>query len=316
MSHSVVITLDNIKTYVETCDSLINDCNNLMNIEWIDKSIIKKLILQIEEIKSELLSKENGVAYNNHEVEKLLSSITKKASNLKYNLNLREQLVKYMEKDLINIDQKIAENGSMAINVINYLNENKISIDEKSFSETLDKIRQLELSKNELSVFHKSALKQLDDSDIPSDIKFEISKIIRKTKTAQEISDVPAYIESKKQEYSTVRTLMKDVVLTFNKLNFTRDKGIIWNMNDEQELVSKLSFTNKTNNTVNIYFYSSGKFKYKLGNYVGHACEKTSEKLWSQLEQNGYIIKDKKIRRDIDNSQPLAKAIKSNERNR
>lgn len=81
-------------------------------------------------------------------------------------------------------------------------------------------------------------------------------------------------------------------------------------MNDEQDLVSQLKFTNKQNNTVKIFFYSNGKIKYKLGNYVGHACENTSEKLFEDLKKNQYIIRDKRIKRDIDDAKPLSKAMK------
>ncbi|MDK2819758.1 MAG: hypothetical protein KFW07_02885, partial [Mycoplasmataceae bacterium] len=72
----------------------------------------------------------------------------------------------------------------------------------------------------------------------------------------------------------------------------------------------KLSFKNASNNNVLINFDSNGKIKYKLGNYIGHACEQTTDKLLTELTKMGYTYPKPLIRRDIDGNKPIAKTYK------
>ena len=88
--------------------------------------------------------------------------------------------------------------------------------------------------------------------------------------------------------------------------------------NEEEGIFSTvLLFKNPNNNTVAINFNSLGKLSYKLGNYVGHACEATSRSILQKLKQKGYEYSTPIITRNISNAKPLEKAINTfNERNK
>ena len=62
---------------------------------------------------------------------------------------------------------------------------------------------------------------------------------------------------------------------------------------------------NNRGNKIEIIIDGNLQMKYQLGNYVGHACEKTSEKIFESLKKQGYSIVHRNISRNISNSKPL-----------
>ena len=67
----------------------------------------------------------------------------------------------------------------------------------------------------------------------------------------------------------------------------------------------KYSMINPSRNSIDIIMNSDGKIKYKLGNYVGHMCNKTSEQLINILRKDGWSVAINSIKRDISNSRQL-----------
>ena len=67
----------------------------------------------------------------------------------------------------------------------------------------------------------------------------------------------------------------------------------------------KYSMINPSRNSIDIIMNSDGKIKYKLGNYVGHMCNKTSEQLINKLRKDGWSVAINSIKRDISNSRQL-----------
>ncbi len=70
-------------------------------------------------------------------------------------------------------------------------------------------------------------------------------------------------------------------------------------------LRKKFKLRNQKGNTIEIIVDGNLRIKYQLGNYVGHACEKTSEKIFEAIDKMGYTIVHKTISRNISNSKPL-----------
>ncbi|WP_220191336.1 hypothetical protein [Mesomycoplasma hyorhinis] len=44
-----------------------------------------------------------------------------------------------------------------------------------------------------------------------------------------------------------------------------------------------------------------------MGNYIGHACEKSANKIVEDMKKNGYSIQDMKVKRDLKTDKPATR---------
>ena len=316
MSHSIKITLSNIQPIITQCDNYIISLNKMLNSEWnFDvsfKNDIQNKINNINKIKESTLKKMDSLIDVNEQT--YFSSLSKEITNIKNTINFKKMILETLNKNEINLDKNIAKYGTMAIDVINSLKAEGTQINDESFANKLQIIRTQEVDKESLKKYTNISNKIIDDSHIPEEIKYELKKMIRSYKTSQEVSDINPYLEYKKQEYDLVVFNAKNVSKSLLKLDFSKTGNTEWKMNDDQVMSVTLSFVNKSNNTVKIKFDGDGNMNYKLGNYIGHACEKTTELLEKDLYSQGYVYLNKQIKRDIDDSKPLFKEMKILER--
>ena len=316
MSHSIKITLSNIQPIITQCDNYIISLNKMLNSDWnFDisfKNDIQNKINNINKIKESTLKKMDSLIDVNEQT--YFSSLSKEITNIKNTINFKKMILETLNKNEINLDKNIAKYGTMAIDVINSLKAEGTQINDESFANKLQIIRTQEVDKESLKKYTNISNKIIDDSHIPEEIKYELKKMIRSYKTSQEVSDINPYLEYKKQEYDLVVFNAKNVSKSLLKLDFSKTGNTEWKMNDDQVMSVTLSFVNKSNNTVKIKFDGDGNMNYKLGNYIGHACEKTTELLEKDLYSQGYVYLNKQIKRDIDDSKPLFKEMKILER--
>ena len=312
MSHSVIVTLDHLKNETNKCDVILKQLNNLLEYEWSNetKTLIMNRINAITQGKENILSMEG----KSFESEYILSNISKEIENLNMSLNFKDLYNKHIKENSGRIEELIAAHGVLATESISELIINNEKITPEKLITKIDEMRSKDLSNEKLIEYQNIFKKNILDSDWTDDIKFHFINISTRLKNAQEVSDIQPFIASKKIEFNNMKNFVNDVVKTLGKLNFKIQSRNNYEINDEQVFNLKLVFKNSSNNNVIINFNSNGQIKYKLGNYIGHACEKTTDKLLSELTKMGYTYPKPLIRRDIDNSKPILKTSKEREK--
>lgn len=143
------------------------------------------------------------------------------------------------------------------------------------------------------------------------ELKLILKKDIKSIKDLNQLKDINAIIQSKEREYQDVMFLAKDVTSKLKDQGFQIDnkQKKIWQIDEQNNIVLKMSLINNQNNSVQIIFNSNLQIKYKLGNYVGHACEKTTDKLLKDLETSGYTYSVVNIKRDYEEPKTMQKSI-------
>lgn len=315
MSHSITINASNLAHHISICDNFLERLNGYKKkvegtqyFNFFDFSNLEK---SIDNLKKEI-NLNIGKKIRSEEMHNLLSSLShveKEVANIEF---VFEQKKDKIINEILDIkDFKISEYvqnyGSLAIDAIEYLE----SINEPISSESLDKaiqsIRNNNLNDAKRKEFLDFAFKYIDETDLPNDMKYNLKKEIRDLKTSQEISDVIPLIESKCNEYKRFKILVNDFNNSLKEQGFKVDKNIKGQMSvdDYSNMVYKYRLINDNNNKVDIIINSEGKIRYKLGNYEGHMCNKTTEILFKKMKEQGYNLEVVSIKRDIHNSKPL-----------
>ncbi len=316
MSHSVNLQLEInditkevnlIKNQSICCiDKLISENEN--NKELID--FLEKQKEQIIEQEKEL-SKYQGISKtsqsNAFNVRKKLDSISKKVANIISNKNIVDFVIKQSEKEEKEILEIILKEGVIANNAISNLRKENKELSKKNILEEIEKIRNSNLEQEESKKIKKDLFKYIDDQEFKNDnLEFELKKIIDSKNSLQELNDCFAYISSKKNEEIKIDELAS---LLFNELESKEKFKLLDNVEKQLDtdgiLRKKFKLRNQKGNTIEIIIDGNLRIKYQLGNYVGHACEKTSEKIFESINKMGYTIVHKTISRNISNSKPL-----------
>lgn len=316
MSHSIIITLSHVQPIIDSCDSSYDQLNDLSKFDW-DKSTLNKIQLIKEElnnIKSKAISHVGNIEPNPFTIGTILSTLLKEISNLKLSLDLKKMYDNYSKISTLNLDEYILQYGILAFETYDYLIKENIEINKNNFSKTLEIIRAKDAENKRLLKYQEIFINQIKESSFIDDIKLSMIKFVTKFKNLQEISDIAPFIYSKNLEYESMKNYMKDVFSILNDLNFKKIGKVSFNFSDRQIFEAKCKFINGDNNTIVIHFNSNNEIKYKLGNYVGHACEKTTNLLLEKLKKKGYIYSSPIIRREISSDPPLFKTAKEMEK--
>jgi len=308
MSHSVVITLNTIKTNISTCDHAILDLKEIEKFEWdhSTKISITSKIDQIEDLKRSFLSTVGSSDLIN--LQHKASTLTKEISNLKFFMN--SEYEKFIEDNSGIVQSFVEEFGVLAIEAVQNLEKTKIEVNKNNLSKEIEKIRNENISEENLKKYRSHFIKEIEISSFDSKIQLQFINMINNYKTVQEVSDIAPFISAKQDELRSLKIYFKDFSEALKNTGFKPIEKTAITFDDEGIFKLKMKFKNEQNNTVQINFDSEGKIKYKLGNYVGHACEKTTDKILKELDNKGYTYATPKIRRDIDNAKPLSKAAK------
>ncbi len=320
MSHIIRISIQNQKIYETSCDNLINklekiNSSNSVNQDY--KKGIDSLIRNISSLKSSFAGSMESESY--YRLTRDLSTLEKEVANLY--ITARDQVLDDLISSLppeFNISKVISDHGPLAIETLDYLRQNNIQQNQENFDKYMPIVKEKQLSQEKIKNYITNAYKMIDECKIPDSIKYGIKNRIRNIKDMADIKDIYAVIQSKEDE--TIRTveLINKVIELLEKQNFKRahdpkNKNNYWHkwIYDEEndKIVFKFRMINDSNNTVEMVVDSMGDLEYKLGNYIGHACEKTTEKLLKDLNEQGFITREQ-FRRDFEtNDKVMRKQI-------
>lgn len=312
MSHTITITASHIKYYVDICDALENEIKNQIEktaaTKYYKEFNFNEILKNLSELRKNLES-EIGKPISRYNLS-TLSKYEKECSNIKYFINSKrnEILDNIINSTEFDFARAIKNYGTMAYEALEQMNSKNIQINNDNFENTINEIRNAQISENKRKEFINYSYSLIDTSELPDDMKLLLKQEIRNIKSQQEMSDVAPLIESKINENRRIKSMIKDLnrMLANQGFSIDKDSPIIKKVDEYSNIVYKYVMKNSSNNKVSIIIDSEGKIKYKLGNYHGHMCNKTTEKLIEQLKKENYNISILSIKRDIGNNRPLA----------
>ena len=324
MSHTVTFVAFNLNQDIKLqCSDVLNRLHSLEQYDWKNETTTKTIHSLLEQYQKKVndIYALQGKRVTPAEVQSMLVTIMKDVANMQQfaNASIAGFYQTYLQNATENINKIIAQYGILATTALEQLNAKHQIINEQNLLDAIDQIRNAQINDQELKVYREEFKKAIDQCSFPNDIKLELLNLVNHYTTAQEVSDIPGFIATKNAEFNRMIRLIKDVSTILKEVGFKFTCHAIKHLYNEEEGVfsTVLLFENANNNTVGINFNSLGKINYKLGNYVGHACEATSRSILEKLKQKGYEYSTPIITRNISNAKPLEKAINTfNERNK
>ena len=306
MSHTITISAENVQSYVSNCDALIENIEETKAKLDSTKlnSTLDHYISQINQFKNEIMNQVGKT--QTEEILTRLSTIQKEVANfalLKNNL-----IIDDIVSSSFDLTKIVSKYGYVALDALELMESQHIEINENNVVKTIEKMQQETVNEAKRIAYIDQVYQIVDQSDLPDIVKKLLKQDIRDSKTYQELSDIGPLIISKKQEYQRLVQTRKDLNQKLKEMGFTIDKSVAMKIETDSysNIVFKYSLKNASNNSVSMILNSDGQIKYKLGNYVGHMCNKTTEKLIEKLRNDGYNIKVTSIKRDVNNNRPLA----------
>lgn len=316
MSHSIWIELDSLSIHTDACNDIINQIREIN--KWVDKSIAvenEKLINDAQNI-IEYIQKTKGVNNRSEYISFLakMDSIRKAMANLS---NFNKELISdnfyknLGENQEFNLLDKIKKHGVLTNEVIEYLRMNNIAITNSNFDKYVNTVEENALNAEKINKYTKNSLDEIKKLNIDSELKVSLSQKIKEIKDMNQLKDVSAYLVSKEAESQKVKRFSLDIANSLKKQGFKLNPKIepIWRVDDNDNITLKLSFINSQNNTVSINFDSTMHMSYKLGNYVGHACEKTTKNLLDDVTKIGYTYKIIDVKRDLEQPRVMQRSL-------
>ena len=306
MSHTITISAENVKSYVSNCDALIENIEETKAKLDSTKlnSTLDQYIGQINQFKNEIMNQVGKE--ETQQILTRLSTIQKEVANfalLKNNL-----IIDDIVSSSFDLAKIVSSYGYVALDALELMESQHIEINENNVVKTIEQMQAETVNEAKQIAYIQQAYQVVDQSDLPDLVKKLLKQDIRDSKTYQELSDIQPLIISKKQEYQRLVQTRKDLNQKLKEMGFSIDKSIGLKIETDSysNIVFKYSLKNASNNSVSMILNSDGQIKYKLGNYVGHMCNKTTEKLIEKLRNDGYNIKVTSIKRDVNNNRPLA----------
>ena len=319
MSHTIVLSYHDKQLYKSTCDNFTNKIKEIQKCEYInqnEREIVNDLENNVQTILN--IIKRNYIS-EGEKVQLLssVSSIEKQIANL-YNIvvksNKLNSIIEKINTSEINKFDLVSKHGVLAIETIEYLTKNNIMLTNENFNKYIEKIGNEKLEEEKLNEYINNSIEQIRNSLIPDVIKIDLINIVRNQKDINLIKDNFAVIESKENEYLRLNEFMKKLIETLGKQGFKINSKSVYKFNENENTIEcRFNMVNLNNNTVQFKLDSNNNFSYKLGNYVGHACEKTTEKLINDLKKLNIEIEVKNIKRDYEyNEREMEKEITYN----
>lgn len=306
MSHTITISAENVQSYVSNCDALIENIQETKAKLDSTKlnSTLDQYISRINQFKNEIMNQVGKT--QTEEILTRLSTIQKEVANfalLKNNL-----IIDDIVSSSFDLTKIVSKYGYVALDALELMESQHIEINENNVVKTIEQMQAETVNEAKRVAYIEQAYQVVDQSDLPDLVKKLLKQDIRDSKTYQELSDIQPLIISKKQEYQRLVQIRKDLNQKLKEMGFSIDKSIGLKIETDSysNIVFKYSLKNASNNSVSMILNSDGQIKYKLGNYVGHMCNKTTEKLIEKLRNDGYNIKVTSIKRDVNNNRPLA----------
>ncbi len=305
MSHTITIQIQNKELHLSSCQNLRDKLNDIIKNQDVSEEVknqVKDTISNIQSLESIIKNNDRLVSNEYMDLMRNLSTAEKSTANmfLTAKNSVLNNLIASLPAD-VNIGQMIAKHGVLAIETIEYLKTNNIPITQDNFDKYMYEVEQTKLSNEKIDEYITNAFKMIDSAKIPDSIKLALKKETKKIDNLNSIKDIFAVVQSKENEVIRTIELSKKILEMFKKQDFSIVGNSIWEYDEKtSDIIHKFALKNKSNNTVQMIVDSTGHLRYKLGNYPGHACEATTDKILKDLEAAGYTCNVIAIKRDYE----------------
>ncbi len=314
MSHSITISISNKEIYLSSCQNLKEKLQSIIDSVDVPKKVkeeVSDYISTVNNIENTINTRSSYESEEYVSLMKNMSSIEKTVANVFVTAknSILNNLINSLPEEF-DICKKISKHGVLANETIEYMKSNGISINEENFDKYVLKVEELKLSEEKIKQYILNAFRMIDESKMPDSIKASLKKEIKAINSLDMIKDIYAIIQSKENEVLRTLELSKKVNSLLKKQGFEIVGQSIWEYDEKtSDVIHKFSLKNTNNNTVQMIADSSGHLRYKLGNYIGHACETTTERLLEDLRNTGCDCKIISIKRDYENTKTMAKEL-------
>lgn len=304
MSHTIQMSIINKDIYNSTCDNLSDKLKEIekYNIHGF-KNSIDELNKQINTYRK-IIKDNNYMEYEDFiQFQRKLSTTEKEVANLYITIlnNNFNEFIQKLDANKLDISYEIKRHGILANEVIEYLSNNNITINKKNFDKYLEIVEESKLTNEKLNKYIFDSYKLIDKCDLKDEIKVALKKDIRNINSLNLAKDINAIILSKENESNMVVNLAKKIIQLLKNQNFSKVGEAKWDYDlYNKNVVLKFSMKNEQNNIIQMIVDSSLHLKYKLGNYKGHACEKTTNKLIEDMKRIGMDVTHTVIKRDYE----------------
>lgn len=327
MSHTVTLNVSNL---TEDIKCSINRNQKILNELISENNNDKKFVEYLEKYKQNLLKKlnehghfkngfsENKISYDPYnlvsvntiqglEILRKIDSFNKEVANIMSNKNLINLIVEDYENEQSEIMNIIEDVGKIAEQAILNLRSKSEKISAINIKNEIDKIRNAELDLENQKRIKNDLFDLIETYNFNNSIEFELIKMVDSKKSIQELNDCFTFISSKKIEEDKIDNFAK---LFFEKLReiegFQIPNEPIKYIFDTDGIIRKIyKLKNLKNKAIEISIDGRLQISYQYGNYEGHACEKTTDKIFQAIKENGWKIDSYTITRNISNASPL-----------
>ncbi|WP_406617349.1 hypothetical protein [Mycoplasmopsis adleri] len=327
MSHSVHMVVafedEDRNNLLESCDIIlktINDCQKqFSNINLLNQ--FSNEINKINDIK-EQINKGFSFSYNDYNKKDLenikrlniqlaISNINKQLINLSY--LTASQLKEFDSNNFdFNFVPILLNYGEIAYEAINNLTNNNIDVTEKSLTDEIDRIRNLDASKEAIIKFRKDCI-DIIKNVFPNNINIqdELFKKCTSISVNNELADFKAYVYSKKSSLVKIKNLAQKIYSSLESLNenYMQIGKSITKINDDGTVKVIYKFGNKYKETFDISIDENLQISYKIGDYERYCCQKTSENIINYLNKHGAKVVKFNVVREFQAAKPKYKSI-------
>ncbi len=192
---------------------------------------------------------------------KNISTLEKNVANL-FSAGQDEALQRFIESigTEVNISEQIIKHGPLAIETLDYLQKNKIDVNQENFDKYITVVQEQNISATKIEKYINEAFESIEETSLPAEIKVLMKKQIRETSSIIEIKDVFAIIQSKEDEYHRTMELSKKIAKLLTTQEFKVVGKSIWEFNEvDNTIVHKFVFQNNSNKTVQMIIDSNNK---------------------------------------------------------
>ena len=264
MSHTIYIQLNNKQLYIENCNDYLLKINKIKDrVEDLNLNInLNELIDKTNKLLSRINNQSGFSEIEYMNFLKDMSTLEKEVTNsfIFAKNHLKDSFLNNIIKNNeFNLIDKIQKHGILANEVISYLIQNNISVNNENFDKYVNEVENKKLNEAIIKKYIDESFDYIDSLKMNDELKFAIKKDIKNITQLNQLKDINAVIQTKETEYNNVLKLSKNVINKLSNQGFMIDKKskMLWEIDDSNNIVLKMCLINDQNNLVQIIFNSN-----------------------------------------------------------
>ncbi|WLP85229.1 hypothetical protein [Mycoplasma seminis] len=318
MSHGVSAVLSCNELETEQLNKAFNDINKLIDdhIKTVQNTELTNALEQrkqkyhdyLEGIFGTKVSVEGSSTYVEHEkeefsyeIQKAIDYLNKEYNNLSIVLSNKEYQALGLNANNAQIQDLLSQHGMLGIQAcIELQNENK-TLNAENLKNKIESIREQAFQEAYQKEFLAKVNEILDTTYTNEKLKLALYKNALNFKTYNEANDYLYLLANKKYYYNKVNTIINTIFTRLKKYENYALVNSDFRIDQDNNVFFRYTFKNPKKETFDIEIDEKGVINYKIGDYAGHCCEKTSAQIFDALEKNHIKVVKRFIYRNVTN---------------